>query len=167
MLVRCQRMHTCTMRSRDTLERLFDFFVHMATDEHPYELDSATLADKVNDPQFMQSFTMNKRPLLVLLERGFLQRTLEEAGGESQAKYVEFLAQMLQALRGGGTELLVAICSQIALMSQIDMNRQKLIGTTSIQLIELLEHDDVLLLAVAKALVNLSSGNRLSAQPPS
>ena len=165
MLVRCQRMHTCTMRSRDTLERLFDFFVHMATDEHPYELDSATLADKVNDPQFMQSFTMNKRPLLVLLERGFLQRTLEEeAGGESQAKYVEFLAQMLQRpFEETGTELLVAICNQIALMSQIDMNRQKLIGHhVLIQLIELLQaHDDVLLLAVAKALVNLSSGNRL------
>ena len=55
-------------------------------------MDSATLADKVGDPEFMQSFTMNKRPLLVLLERGFLQRSLED---EVPPKYIKFLTQML------------------------------------------------------------------------
>ena len=38
----------------------------------------------------MQSFTMNKRPLLVLLERGFLQRSLED---EVPPRYTPFLAQ--------------------------------------------------------------------------
>ena len=33
---------------------------------------------QVGDPEFMQSFTMNKRPLLVLMEQGFLQRCLQE-----------------------------------------------------------------------------------------
>ena len=44
---RCERMQTTSMRSPDVLQRLFDFFVHMASDTMPYELDSATLADKV------------------------------------------------------------------------------------------------------------------------
>jgi hypothetical protein len=57
-----------------------------------YEMDSATLADKVNDSEFMQSFTMNKRPLLVLLERSFLQRSLED---ESPPRYIPFLSQMV------------------------------------------------------------------------
>jgi len=57
--------------------------------------------------------------------------------------------------------LLVALCNQIALMSQIEMNREKLIKEqVLLPLIELLRSDDdVLLLSVAKALVNLSSGN--------
>ena len=119
---RCERMQTTSMRSRDVLQRLFDFFVHMSSDTMPYELDSATLADKVvahllgyrrrsgcsvhlkylnsvvvnafaqvNDAEFMQSFTMNKRPLLVLLERGFLQRSLED---EVPPRYIPFLAQV-------------------------------------------------------------------------
>jgi len=92
MLVRCHR--TCTSgKSRDTLERLFDFFVHMSTDSVPFELDAQTLAEKVSDPDFMQSCTMNKRPLLVLLERGFLQRSLE---AEVPPKYLSFLSQMLR-----------------------------------------------------------------------
>ena len=36
------------------------------------------LADKVGDADFMSSFDMNKRPMLVLLERGYIQRSLEE-----------------------------------------------------------------------------------------
>ena len=150
------------MRSRDVLQRLFDFFVHMSSDNMPYEMDSATLADKVNDQEFMQSFTMNKRPLLVLLERGFLQRSLED---EVPPRYIPFLAQMLlRPFEETGTELLVALCNQIALMSQIEMNREKLIAEhVLLPLIELLRSDDdVLLLSVAKALVNLSSGNAIA-----
>jgi hypothetical protein len=159
MLVKCHKLHSCSMRSRDILERLFDFFVHMSSPDRPYELDSATLADMFGDADFMQSFTMNKRPLLVLLERGFLQRTLDE---EVPPKYISFLAQMLsRPFEETGTELLVALCNQIALMSQIEMNRDQLIkANVLLPLIELLRsEDDVLLLAVAKALVNLSSGN--------
>ena len=89
MLIKCHRMQSCTMRSRDILERLFDFFVHMSSDTRHFELDSSTLADKVGDPEFMQSFTMNKRPLLVLLEQGFLQRCLQE---ESPPKYIKSYA---------------------------------------------------------------------------
>jgi len=147
------------MRSKDTLERLFDFFVHMSTDTQNYELDAQTLAEKVGDPDFMQSCTMNKRPLLVLLERGFLQRTLED---EQPPKYLSFLAHMLlRPFDETGPELLVALCNQIALMSQIEMNRDQLIKEKVLfQLIELLRSDDdVLLLSVTKALVNLSSGN--------
>ena len=36
MLVKCHRQQSCSMRSRDILERLFDFFVHMSSDEMPY-----------------------------------------------------------------------------------------------------------------------------------
>ena len=50
----------------------------MSSDALPYDMEGGSLADKVGDEEFMQSFTMNKRPLLVLLERGFLQRTLED-----------------------------------------------------------------------------------------
>ena len=39
------------MRSRDILERLFDFFVHMSSDDRHFELDSSTLADKVGDTE--------------------------------------------------------------------------------------------------------------------
>ena len=47
------------------------------------------------------------------------------------------------------------------MMSQIDMNREKLMEAhVLLPLIELLRSDDdVLLLSVAKALINLSSGN--------
>ena len=110
----------------------------------------------------MQAFTMNKRPLLVLLERGFLQRSLED---EMPPRYIPFLAQMLLCpFEETGTELLVALCNQIALMSQIEMNREKLLKEhVLLPLIELLRSDDdVLLLSVAKALVNLSSGNYLA-----
>jgi len=162
MLVRCERSHSTSMRSRDCLQRLFDFFVHMASDSRPYELDADSLADKVSDDEFMRSFTMNKRPLLVLLERGFLQRTLED---EVPPKYIRFLSQMLHRdFSETGTELLIALCNQIALMSQIEMNREKLIDEhVLLPMIELLRSDDdVLLLSVAKALVNLSSGNLLA-----
>jgi len=159
MLIKCERSQSTSMRSRDVLQRLFDFFVHMASETMPYEMDSATFADKVNDPEFMQSFTMNKRPLLVLLERGFLQRSLED---EVPPRYIPFLSQMLlRPFEETGTELLVALCNQIALMSQIEMNRTFLIKEgVLLPLIELLRSDDdVLLLSVAKALVNLSSNN--------
>ena len=162
MLIRCERMQSTSMRSKDILQRLFDFFVHMSTDAQPYEMDVATLSDKVNDADFMQSFTMNKRPLLALLERGFLQRTLED---EQPPKFISFLSQMLlRPFEETGTELLVALCNQIALISQIEMNREKLIGEkVLLPLIELLRSDDdVLLLSVAKALVNLSSGNGIA-----
>ena len=46
MLIKCERMQSTSMRSRDVLQRLFDFFVHMSSDAMPYEMDSATLADK-------------------------------------------------------------------------------------------------------------------------
>ena len=120
------------------------------------------LAEKVSDTEFMQSFTMNKRPLLVLLERGYMQRSLES---EQPPRYVQFLSQMLlRPFEETGTELLVALCNQIALMSQIEMNREKLIKEhVLLPLIELLRSDDdVLLLSVAKALVNLSSGNPIA-----
>jgi len=162
MLIKCERSQSTSMRSKDVLQRLFDFFVHMSSDTMPYEMDSATLADKVNDSEFMQSFTMNKRPLLVLLERSFLQRSLED---ESPPRYIPFLSQMLlRPFEETGTELLVALCNQIALMSQIEMNRERLIKEqVLLPLIELLRSDDdVLLLAVAKALVNLSSGNPIA-----
>ena len=162
MLIKCERMPTVSMRSRDVLQRLFDFVVHMSSDASPYELDSASFSEKVNDPEFMQSFTMNKRPLLVLLERGYLQRSLEE---EQPPRYIPFLAQMLlRPFEETGTELLVALCNQIALMSQIEMNREKLIKEqVLLPLIELLRSDDdVILLSVAKALVNLSSGNSIA-----
>ena len=45
----------------------------MHSDSTPYELDSSALGDKVADADFMASFRCNKRPLLVLLERGFVQ----------------------------------------------------------------------------------------------
>jgi len=65
-------------------------------------------------------------------------------------------------LEDNGSELLVALCNQVALMSQIEMNRDKLIKDGVLnQLIECLRSDDdVLLLSVTKALVNLSSGNK-------
>ncbi|KOO25498.1 arm repeat protein [Chrysochromulina tobinii] len=159
MLIKCHRMQSCTMRSRDILERLFDFFVHMSSDTRHFELDSSTLADKVGDPEFMQSFTMNKRPLLVLLEQGFLQRCLQE---ESPPKYIKFLADMInRPFEETGTELLVTLCNQIAMMSQIEFDKVQLIKEhVMLPLIELLRSDDDhLLLAVVKALVNLSSGN--------
>ena len=85
-----------------------NFFVHMSSDALPYEMDSATLADKVSDTDFMQSFTMNKRPLLVLLECGFFQRSLEE---EVPPRYIPFLAKMLlRPFEETGTELLVSLC---------------------------------------------------------
>jgi len=159
MLIKCQKMSSCSMRARDILERLFDFFVHMSSDDRQYDIDSSTLADKVGDPDFMQSFTMNKRPLLVLMEQGFLQRCLQE---ESPLKYIKFLADMLnRPFEETGTELLVQLCNQIAMMGQIEYDRVQLIKEhVLLPLIELLRSDDDhLLLAVAKALVNLSSGN--------
>ena len=95
----------------------------------------------------------------MLLERGFLQRSLED---EQPPKYIKFLSQMLnRPFEETGTELLVALCNQIAIMSQIEMGRERLIKEqVLLPLIELLRSDDdVLLLSVAKALVNLSSGN--------
>mmetsp|Transcript_22053 Transcript_22053/g.46701 ORF Transcript_22053/g.46701 Transcript_22053/m.46701 type:complete len:809 (-) Transcript_22053:456-2882(-) len=159
LLIKCEKSPSTTPVVRDVLQRLFDFFVHMSSEQVHYELESAALGDKVADHEFMQAFTMNKRPLLVLLERGYIQRTLED---EHPPKYIPFLALMLQRpFEETGTELLVAVCTQIALMSQIEMNREKLLAEhVLLPLIELLRSDDdVLLLAVAKALINLSSGN--------
>lgn len=164
LLIKCEKRPSTTALVRDVLQRLFDFFVHMSSDQVHYELESAALGDKVSDQEFMQSFTMNKRPLLVLLERGYMQRVLED---EHPPKYIPFLALMLQRpFEETGTELLVAICTQIALMSQIEMNREKLLAEqVLLPLIELLRSDDdVLLLAVAKALINLSSGNTQAKQ---
>jgi len=113
----------------------------------------------VTDVDFMASFRCNKRPLLVLLERGFIQRTLED---EMPPKYVTFLSEMLnRPFEDTGTELLVALCNQVALISQVEFQREKLMSShVLLPLIELLRSDhDVLLLAVAKALINLSSGN--------
>ena len=159
MLVACERKQQTSLRARDILQRLFEFFMHLSTEAQPYELDSSMLADKVGDADFMSSFDMNKRPMLVLLERGYIQRSLEE---EVPPKYVPFLAQMLsRPFETVGPELLVAICNQIALMSQVDFQREKLMAAhVLLPLIELLRSDhDVLLLSVAKALINLSSGN--------
>ena len=56
-------------------------------------------------------------PLLVLLERGFIQRTLED---EMPPKYITFLSEMLnRPFEDTGTELLVALCNQVALISQV------------------------------------------------
>ena len=85
----------CSLRARDILQRLFDFFVHMHSDASPYELDAAALGDKVADADFMATFRCNKRPLLVLLERGFIQRTLEE---EMPPKYIPFLSAMVRCV---------------------------------------------------------------------
>jgi len=98
----------------------------------------------------------------VLLERGFLQPSLE---AEVPPKYLSFLSQMLRRpFEETGPELLVALCNQIALMSQIEMNRDQLIkDKVLVPLIDLLRSDDdVLLLSVAKALVNLSSSNLIA-----
>jgi len=43
MLVKCERKQGCTMRSRDILQRLFDFFVHMSTDAAPCARDARTI----------------------------------------------------------------------------------------------------------------------------
>ncbi len=159
MLVRCERKPKCTPRSRDILQRLFDFFVHMATDAAPYELDSSSMADRVGDADFMASFTMNVRPLVVLLDRGYMHRMLDD---EVPPKYVLFLSQLLtRPFDELGTELLVSVCNQIALLSQSEFQRQALLNSGALlPLIESLRSDnDVLLLAVGKALINLSSGN--------
>ena len=159
MLIKCERRQSCSLRARDILQRLFDFFIHMNSDTTPYELDGAALGDRVTDVDFMASFRCNKRPLLVLLERGFIQRTLED---EMPPKYITFLSEMLnRPFEDTGTELLVALCNQVALISQVEFQREKLMSShVLLPLIELLRSDhDVLLLAVAKALINLSSGN--------
>ena len=217
MLIKCERRQSCSLRARDILQRLFDFFIHMNSDTTPYELDSAALGDRVTDVDFMAAFRCNKRPLLVLLERGFIQRTLED---EMPPKYITFLSEMLnRPFEDTGTELLVALCNQVALISQVspetartcahmrahravacttsacaghahtlspcmrtstcgaacgalshahappprqvEFQREKLMSShVLLPLIELLRSDhDVLLLAVAKALINLSSGN--------
>ena len=88
MLIKCERRQSCSLRARDILQRLFDFFIHMNSDTTPYELDSAALGDRVTDVDFMAAFRCNKRPLLVLLERGFIQRTLEDE--IRQGGFVEF-----------------------------------------------------------------------------
>jgi len=159
LLIKCERRQSCSLRARDILQRLFDFFIHMNSDTTPYELDSAALGDRVVDVDFMAAFRCNKRPLLVLLERGFIQRTLED---EMPPKYITFLSEMLnRPFEDTGTELLVALCNQVALISQVEFQREKLMSShVLLPLIELLRSDhDVLLLAVAKALINLSSGN--------
>ena len=159
LLIKCERRQSCSLRARDILQRLFDFFIHMNSDSTPYELDSAALGDRVTDVDFMAAFRCNKRPLLVLLERGFIQRTLED---EMPPKYITFLSEMLnRPFEDTGTELLVALCNQVALISQVEFQREKLMSShVLLPLIELLRSDhDVLLLAVAKALINLSSGN--------
>ena len=56
---------------------------------------SAKECDKVADADFMATFRCNKRPLLVLLERGFIQRTLEE---EMPPKYIPFLSAMVRCV---------------------------------------------------------------------
>ena len=117
MLIKCERRQSCSLRARDILQRLFDFFIHMNSDTTPYELDSAALGDRVTDVDFMAAFRCNKRPLLVLLERGFIQRTLED---EMPPKYITFLSEMLnRPFEDTGTELLVALCNQVALISQV------------------------------------------------
>ena len=117
MLIKCERRQSCSLRARDILQRLFDFFIHMNSDLTPYELDSAALGDRVTDVDFMAAFRCNKRPLLVLLERGFIQRTLED---EMPPKYITFLSEMLnRPFEDTGTELLVALCNQVALISQV------------------------------------------------
>ena len=40
MLIKCERSQSTSMRSRDVLQRLFDFFVHMASETMPYALAS-------------------------------------------------------------------------------------------------------------------------------
>lgn len=86
-----------------------------------YELESSALGDKISDPEFVEAFSMNMRPLLVLLERGFIQRTLED---EQPPKYIPFLAMMLKRnVKETGNELLVVVCTQIALMSQVRLSR--------------------------------------------
>jgi hypothetical protein len=108
-----------------------------------------------SEPQ--ATFRCNKRPLLVLLERGFIQRTLED---EMPPKYIAFLSEMLnRPFEDTGTELLVALCNQVALISQVEFQREKLMDShVLLPLIELLRSDhDVLLLAVAKARSDFSA----------
>ncbi|KAL3912414.1 MAG: hypothetical protein SGPRY_008345 [Prymnesium sp.] len=144
LLIKCEKRPATKQLTKDILQRLFDFFVH-------YELESSALGDKISDPEFVEAFSMNMRPLLVLLERGFIQRTLED---EQPPKYIPFLAMMLKRnVKETGNELLVVVCTQIALMSQIEMNREKLLHAEVLNpLIELLNSED-------DALINLSSGN--------
>ena len=55
----------------------------------------------------MKSFTLNKRPLTTLLERGYMQRLLEN---EVPPKYVTFLALMInRPFAETGTELLARV----------------------------------------------------------
>ena len=42
----CEKSVDTSMRSKDILQRVFDFFVHMSSEAMPYEMDSATLGDK-------------------------------------------------------------------------------------------------------------------------
>lgn len=75
-----------------------------------YQLEDSAFGERVMDDEFMNSFTMNKRPLIVLLDRGYIQRTLED---ETPPKYIHFLSRMLlRPLEDTGTELLVSLCTQ-------------------------------------------------------
>ena len=58
--------------------------------------------------------------------QGYIQRTLED---ETPPKYISFLATMLRRpFEEMGTELMVSVCNQIALMSQNDSHREKLLA---------------------------------------
>ena len=157
LLVRCERRDTCSVSTRDIMQRLFDFFVHVSTESETYQLDVVSLADRVADEDFMRIATMNRRPLVVLIESGYMRRLLES---ESPPKYVPFLAEMLKRpFPNSGPELLTAVCHQVAMYSTAsDFRDAMLEAGVLLPLIEALRSEnDVLLLAVVKALINLSS----------
>lgn len=144
---------------KDILQRLFDFFIHLASSELEYSLDAIPIGDKITDPEFIRSFTLNQRPLVTLLERGYMQRHLEN---EVPPKYILFLAQMLQRPMGEmKPEVMSAVCNQVALQAAVEQQREMLISEGALlPLIEALRSNhDVILLGVVKALINLSSGN--------
>ena len=116
------------------------------------------MADRVGDEEFMKSFSLNVRPLVVLLDRGYMMRMLDD---EVPPKYITFLALLLKRpFDELGTELLVSVCNQIALLSQAEFQREGLLAAGALlPLIEALRSDnDVLLLENGSTADTISSG---------
>lgn len=155
-LVTMHRKQGCSMANRDTLERLFDYFLHLCAKGQAFEAEVG-MGDKVNDDKLMANCTLNESVCVTLLKSGYLQRMLDE---EVPPKFTMLLIKLLKRPHTR-QELLVEVCNQIALVSIKEHKRAEIVQARAVvPLIELLRSDDeVLLLSVAKALVNLSAQN--------
>ncbi len=118
-------LHSNDAFARDALSRLLDLFVHMASAECPWGAElskSLSLADRLSDADLLASSVFNRRPLLRLIEIGYIKRIFCHSGTSGHDGFVGFLANALHLpFEALGSELLLCLVKEArAIMRHLD-----------------------------------------------